>query len=73
MIFGEQNIHAKVIYNPGFLGPGNSGALRPAKSPELRFQISGKTLLKALAPLEADNDVEHQLGIVLMKLKYVIG
>ena len=54
------------------LGPGNSGAFNFSI---FKFQIGKILIIPAKSPdsLEADNNVEQQLGVVLMELKYQRG
>ena len=60
------------------LRPGNSGGFNfsifkaPVKARPCGGQICGKTPAKSPGSPENDNNVEHQLGVVLMKLKYGI-
>ena len=62
--------------SPDPLGPGNSGAFNfsffkaPLKARHSGVRFVVKSLLKAP---EADNNVEQQLKVVLMKLKCGIG
>ena len=63
--------------SPAPLGPGNSGTFNflifkaPVKVRPCEVRFVVKSLLKAPAP-RGDNNVEQQLGFVLMKLKYGI-
>ena len=62
--------------SPAPPGPGNSGAFNfsifksPAKSPALPGKNFGKSPAKSPGSPGADNNVEQQLGVVLMKLKH---
>ena len=65
--------------SPTSLGAGNSGSFNfsifkaPLKNPALRGQLCGKIPAKSPGSPESDHNVEQQLRVVLMKLKYVKG
>ena len=74
LFFSIDELMHQSFASPAPPGPGNSGAFNFSifkarlKARHCRARVLVKPLLEAPAP-GADNNVEQQLGVVLMKLK----